>query len=166
MIFEQLGALINVPLMVLFNKTSIEMFGVDDGGIMMLSIASWTNLTGMAFSIFGVLPLVDYLGRRPVCIYIKVALATAGTSLCVLAWLLQNGVFYLLAVAFFAAPKLPSTKLARKVARPRRSERKASSEKKERKVTYEMEHCVSRRGDIHKDPQPNQVVSCNYRFVS
>ncbi|CAJ0571004.1 unnamed protein product, partial [Mesorhabditis spiculigera] len=100
----QIGAFINPSLMVLFNKTSYELFGIDDGGIMMLSVSSWTNFVGMGVSIIAVLPLMDYLGRRPVCVYVKFVLASTGTALYFLAWWLQNGLFYLLGVTFFALP--------------------------------------------------------------
>ncbi|CAJ0573185.1 unnamed protein product, partial [Mesorhabditis spiculigera] len=100
----QLGALINAPLMVLFNKTSREVFGVDDGGILLLSAGSWMGMAGMFFSLAAVIPLMDFLGRKVVCVYIKFTFTALGSALFVLSWLVQNGLLYLLGVACLVVP--------------------------------------------------------------
>ncbi|CAJ0568811.1 unnamed protein product, partial [Mesorhabditis spiculigera] len=89
--------------MTLFNQTSSELFGINDGGILMLSASSWTLFAGQGFSIIVLLPLMDYLGRRAICVYVKFGLASLGTIFYLLAWSTQNGLFYLIGAALIAA---------------------------------------------------------------
>ncbi|CAJ0567414.1 unnamed protein product, partial [Mesorhabditis spiculigera] len=100
----QLQALINAPLMVMFNKTSSEIFGINDGGTLLLSAVGWMGLSGMIVSLAVVVPLMDYYGRKPICVYVKFGMTTLGVSLFILSWIVQNGIFYLLGLGCIIIP--------------------------------------------------------------
>ncbi|CAJ0573208.1 unnamed protein product, partial [Mesorhabditis spiculigera] len=91
---------LNAPLMVLFNKTSTDMFGLHDGGALLLSGATWIAMSGMVFSIAALIPLMDYFGRKFICVYIKFLFTSVGVALMIAAWALQNALFYLFGLTF------------------------------------------------------------------